>query len=361
MKQLLALLLLCSMAFLASCDMKPTPQDLFDKQKSGVVLICNKFYYELTLSSGQKIYFKGLDEGGDLEGVTTDLAEVKADPSVLTGTGFFVDGRGKILTNRHVVAPQVDKKMVRRSMNSILGHLALRIDEMQEEIEQKHQAIRMYIAESLEVDEYGGSGGLSQHELEALEHELAELTTQYEVAEAEKQIILNDLSRNYFEVRLHSRFGIVYDGERVNGWEDFMKKPCVLVRTAKEEETDLALLRLESNETPANKHVFELSLEEPAEDLVINQKLYMMGYNAGVTLAQTTEGISVQFTSGTVTQNPDANRVVYSIPTVQGSSGAPVVDEYGKVVAVNFAKLKGTDNFNFGVPMKRIRQFLQER
>ena len=53
------------------------------------------------------------------------------------------------------------------------------------------------------------------------------------------------------------------------------------------------------------------------------------------------------------------DRLLYDISTVQGSSGSPVINEDGDVVAVNFAKLAGSDNFNFGIPLERIRKFLK--
>ena len=86
----------------------------------------------------------------------------------------------------------------------------------------------------------------------------------------------------------------------------------------------------------------------------------MIGYNAGPTLASTKQGIQVQMTTGKVTQLPDGDRVLYSIPTVQGSSGSPVVDSKGRLVAVNFAKLIGSDNFNFGIPMNKVKAFLEK-
>ena len=91
----------------------------------------------------------------------------------------------------------------------------------------------------------------------------------------------------------------------------------------------------------------------------INQPLYMIGYNYGVALAKTNKGIKDQFTSGTLTQLPDGNRITYSIPAKQGSSGSPVVDDDGRLVAVNFAGSDGSDNFNFGIPMLRVLTFLK--
>lgn len=93
--------------------------------------------------------------------------------------------------------------------------------------------------------------------------------------------------------------------------------------------------------------------------LEINQTIYVIGYNYGVVLAKTDNGINAQFTSGTVTQQPDGKRVTYSIPSMPDSSGSPVVDDGGRLVAVNFAKSNGSDNFNFGMPLIRIVTFLR--
>ena len=86
----------------------------------------------------------------------------------------------------------------------------------------------------------------------------------------------------------------------------------------------------------------------------------MIGYNAGLVLGVTQQGIKVQLTSGKLTQTPDGQRLLYSIPTVQGSSGSPVIDEDGCLRGVNFAKATLNDDFNFGIPMNLIKNFLNE-
>ena len=42
-----------------------------------------------------------------------------------------------------------------------------------------------------------------------------------------------------------------------------------------------------------------------------------------------------------------------------GSSGSPIVDDRGRLIAVNFAGSSGSDNFNFGIPLMRILTFLK--
>ena len=148
------------------------------------------------------------------------------------------------------------------------------------------------------------------------------------------------------------------------------KNPCEIVRVSDIEDVDLALIQLKSKETPEEAYIFatsdrceksffeKLSSKDNDDKLVMGQELYMIGYNAGPVLANTKKGIKVQMTSGKVTQLSDGQRILYDIATVSGSSGSPIIDTKGYLVAVNFAKLNGSDNFNFGVPLERIKEFM---
>lgn len=149
--------------------------------------------------------------------------------------------------------------------------------------------------------------------------------------------------------------------------------PCVVTSVSDKENVDLAMIQLKNKLTPEGKHVFAVSDNEnqgfldklkslfasPDEDeLQTDQKLYMIGFNAGFTLANTSQGIKAQITSGTISQKPDNNKIMYTIPTLPGSSGSPVVNEYGKLAAVNFAGVTGTQSFNYGILIKRVKQFI---
>ncbi len=343
-----------------ACNKKP--EELFEEEKSGVVLICNEFYYDISLANGEHIYFTGLDAQGNIEGLTSNLEEIKKNPNILNGTGFFIDHHGRILTNRHVVAPQVDKDAVRKNLNVLIEGYAEYIESLQDSMSQRYNAIQEYARQNMYEDEYGDTHtNMDEYEVSELRQEIQNLQEQYSEAQELKNEIRSNVLGYNFTVQLHSQFGIAYDGSNINKWSDFMKTPCELQKVSSDQETDLALLQLKSKVTPEDKYVFDYMLFQPNidEGLEINQSLYMIGYNHGVELAKTNRGINAQFTSGTMTQKPDGNRILYSIPAMPGSSGAPIIDDKGRLVAVNFAGSNGSDNFNFGIPMMRIVTFLK--
>ena len=66
-----AILLITTLLALVSCGER-TPQDLFDEDKSGVVLILNEYYYTMKLPNGNTLYFTGIDDDGSLENLSAD-------------------------------------------------------------------------------------------------------------------------------------------------------------------------------------------------------------------------------------------------------------------------------------------------
>lgn len=360
MKHYSPLITLFLLILLAGC--KKDPQEIYSEEKSGVVLICNEFYYDITLFNGEHLYFSGLDDDGDFINLTSNLADIKKQPGVLNGTGFFIDETGRILTNRHVVAPAVDKAMVRNNVNAIIENYAQYLQSLQDSMDQRYAALQAYAQENTYEDVYGETyTNLSDDEIVSLQQEAASLKEQFEEAENLKNRVRSNILNDNFSIRLHSQYGIAYDGSNVNSWDDFMKTPCTMLRVSEDANSDLALLQLNSKKTPSDSYIFTVDNDLAASDdqLEINQAVYMIGYNNGVVLAKTDNGIRAQFTSGTITQQPDGKRVMYSIPSMPGSSGSPVVDDHGRLVAVNFAKSDGSDNFNFGIPLMRIVTFLR--
>jgi len=364
---------------LSGCQEQKTPEQLFEERASGVVVILNEFYYELKLPNGNKVYFTGIDSDGDLENFTPDEEQIKKNRQIMTGTGFFVDNKGTIMTNRHVAQPQLDKTQAKAAyielIKSAKSLIALGLSQMQEQYaDLERQKEKSYV-----YDPYSGDAYYDLDRMNSIDQKKAEIEEAYEELNETYEGLNGLTDPASLKISVVSQLGIAYNDTYVTSRDDFFRNnACVVAKMSSKEDVDLALIQLKNKTTPSNAYVFDIlgkddgaeSIVEQAKnlfsgknndkDLKINQDLYMIGYNAGLALGTTRQGIKVQMTTGKLTQLPDGQRLLYSIPTVQGSSGSPIIDAYGNFVGVNFAKLNGSDNFNFGIPAQQVVSFYNE-
>lgn len=366
MKKLLCLTTVVVLMALSSCLQEKKPEDIYTDEASGVVLVLNQFYYSATLSDGSTIYFSGLDESGNLKDIAFTADSVER--SMAFGTAFFVDGQGSLLTNRHVVDPVIAKANVKDYVTKLIKGLKIMTEYAQSAMAEEYQNLQEQIIAntSIEYSEYLGYYTTESLENNDLRRRQSELSREFD--EAQEYIEeLEAIDVNEINITTYSEIGIAYHDTYVTKPGDF--KPCVVIRTSQDQDVDLALIRLKDKTTPTKAHIFctpkdENNIFGPSknerEKLALNQSLVLIGYNHGVQLAATQEGIKAQLTTGNVSQQPDGNRVMYTIPMLQGSSGSPVVNLYGELVAVNFAGLRGAQSFNFGIPLKRINDFLRQ-
>jgi hypothetical protein len=91
--------------------------------------------------------------------------------------------------------------------------------------------------------------------------------------------------------------------------------------------------------------------------ITVGDETTILGYSGGITSGYSYEkgDIDYQMSKGTISKAPSNFEVTYDIPTIGGSSGAPIFDENGKLIAVHFAKqdLKG-----LGIPVKYLIEVL---
>lgn len=381
----LALILL-----LAGCkgeSTQKTPEQLFDEYASGVVLIYCEYYYSITLPTGETLYMTGLSDTGEVENVTTDEVAMKQNCNRQFGTGFFIDSKGDIMTNGHVVDVSIDEiEAQERFVASLRRERQSYIDSMEmarrayAELEEKKK-------ECYGQDMFGNVFISNQEMLQKINDVMETVEERFNGWRNICNFITANANPRAIKIKVYSKLGIAYNNTYVESFDDFLGgNACTVRKISKKQNADLAIIQLKKKETPESVHIFDISgtvmkekesktigdyfsqiftgstpMEEvEADNLKIDQQLYMIGYNHGIVLAQTREGIKAQMTGGKMTQLPDGERLLYSIPTMQGSSGSPVIDADGTLRGVNFAKLTLNDDFNFGIPMNLIKNFLKE-
>lgn len=344
-----------------------TPSEIFHKEASGVVLVLNEYYYTATLPNGRVIYFSGMDENGDMKDFTFEYDELKKTQSY--GTAFFIDDNGTMMTNRHIVDPYINKANVETCVTTFIDGATIFVENAKMEIENEYVQIQRRIENNTRwvwdsfLMEYRKYEDPENYYLQQRQRQLEK-----DYSDAENTLReLKRINVNRINIESHCEVSIAYNNTYVTSPSDF--KQCVVKRVSKDEDVDLALICLKDKRTPQGAYIFHTPKSEnnlfgpkktDREKLQLNQQLILIGYNHGVQLAATTEGIKAQLTTGNVTQEPDDERVMYSIPLLQGSSGSPVVNAYGELVAVNFAGVLNSQSFNFGVPLNRINEFLKQ-
>lgn len=372
MKQLKNFFLsLFAIVSLVACDSAKTSDEILAECGSGVVMVANQFYYKVTLPTGKVWYFTGFDKDGDFENWTMDLEEIQKNKKMLTGTGFLISKDGKILTNRHVAAPTIDLSDTKKSVRALLNGMAEMVRAEMQSMSEKYDELENAKRSCYSYNEYDGNIYVDDEKMQQIEQEQAELKEAYD-GDSEIKNSLKTIDLSELKVETVCELGIAYNNTFVTKITDFI--PCVMTSVSDKENVDLAMLQLKSKQTPDGKYVFAVSDKDEEQgfvdkvkslfaptdkdELQTEQKLYMIGFNAGFTLSNTSQGIKAQITSGTISQKPDNDKIMYTIPSLPGSSGSPVVNEYGKLVAVNFAGMTGTQSFNYGIQSKRVLQFV---
>jgi hypothetical protein len=356
-RPLFFLSILCSLFF--SCQEKSgplTPEKLFEQYRKSVVLIRNQFYLKISMGDGRVGYICGLSSG-----FTEDEAEARKNPLTAYGTGFFIAEDGKIATNRHVAFPDYQgnelMEALKERMKSFIGNAGT-----------QKQALTDSISE---ISNY-----IEEHADQISATEMDELTQKKEALQARIDALNNGGAMPDMEApevkAIPVSIGIAYDNTFPGNNDSY--HPCSILEKSNTEDIDLAILQLKDKTTPSSvTKIFTFEDQNPNikngtsdkeeaydinKQLTIDKKLYLIGYNYGEELANTTNGLKVQFTQGTVSQESDEYKVLYSIPSLPGSSGSPVIDQWGNLVAINYAGIKNSQSFNYGILAKHLKNML---
>lgn len=318
-----------------------TDTKIYDAYKDAVVMVKHRYAFV-----------------AKIKGKEVQLNIPEATEETLFGTAFFVDKKGNMISNSHVLQPwnspetidkiNTDASNIRRKIASILT------TDISEDGYETFIASNWGNASS----EYGEEGGYHDGDSEegggedfVSSNDVAvdSAATSGDIAASipQKDYVSEDQIEVYMKtvdisVALH------------NSAEEWL--PCSIEKTSEDQSVDLGVLQLTTKETP-NTVVNIINLENAVTDdqtLRPGEKAVMIGYPLGEDLAQTVSGIKVQLYDGQISKESDGTKIQYSVTSTHGASGSPIFNNCGQLIAVNFSGVEQVQGYNFGIIAKKI-------
>lgn len=329
---------LISMAMMISCGPKEmNSEEILEEYSSGVVLVANTHYYSIEIDDEEVFYFSSYSEEDGLSGFTDDKDSISY--AISWGTGFFVSSDGMIATNSHVVNPKVDDKTISKNFSKLFSAIKT---QCQSEIDDYNVIIarlQNILSYSYDDDYY-----------QMYQYAKKQRDEYQEIVENLSQVTASDI-----EIKSHCKISVGFSETHVTEMSDL--ESCVIMRD--DPDHDLALIQLKNKHTPDNRAIFDIpSIDDVTYE--IDEKLYAISYNMGPAISLTETGMRPQIQSGNISQITDETKILYSIPTLPGSSGSPVIDTYGNLVAINFAGINITQSFNYGIKVKHLYSLINK-
>lgn len=373
---------------ICSCNKQKTytQEELYEKVSSGVLLVKTNYTQKITISNGNDNYDYNfiIKDGGIKFYENWENINISEITSTSYGTGFLISPNGIVVTNSHVITPKAENgDLIYQSLMSYIN----------DKIIHGFQDIDLYNRQKDAILEQGvydnpifdSKALMDVNEILTL---LPKTIKRYQaqIKCKEYKIIPNvqEINVAYNNSNIYNPQSWVYCSELVNNssydlaiirMHEFTKKDIEdeMMKYEKREDfnsrffaKNYAWSNLITNEdfkvykgwkiVPESKYIFTISEITPKIEEEV--RLYMIGYNQGPILANTDTGIKAQITQGNISQNTDDIKIMYSIPALQGSSGSPVLNQYGELVAINFAGLSNTQNFNYGIKVDKLKELI---
>ncbi|MBD8081559.1 S1 family peptidase [Chryseobacterium caseinilyticum] len=322
-----------------------TDTKIYDAYKDAVVMVKHRYGYFARI-----------------KGKEIQLSVPEATEETLYGTAFFVDKNGNMISNSHVLQPwntaENKERILTNTNNFKLKIASILTTDISEEGYETFiasnwgNASSEYYEEGDGGDYDEGSEGNSGEDFvtstDSAPADSVETSVDIAASIPQKDYVSPDEIQVYMKtvdiaVALH---------DSSDEW-----LPCTVEKIADEEGVDLGILQLSNKQTP-NTVVNTVSLENSVTDdkaLKPGEKAVMIGYPLGEDLAMTNSGVKVQLYNGQISKESDGTKIQYSVTSTHGASGAPVFNNCGQLIAVNFSGVEQIQGYNFGIVSKQIR------
>ena len=260
---------------------------------------------------------------------TANLAVVSIQTASGSGTGFFINDNGLIITNRHVVrGSERNDRMVDQALAETEKRLEMwrkklkqeksQLDLYQKNLKQDRAALKKTVAthgERIDRQRLADAKNQLQEQsrfLKEWQQDYNQRRETYLKSEQKFDREIDDFKQKRKALSLQSRFTITLaDGEN---------KSAVLYRVS--DSLDLALLKLNGYKTPY------LEVAEP-ETIRLGQQVFAIGSPLQLKNS-VTSGVISNFRGEFIQTNAE----IYP-----GNSGGPLVTENGRVIGINSMKL----------------------
>lgn len=320
------------------------------EMETGVGLILGQGFYsvnldvpDITIDGNPAIaYFNYDDNTKEVSNLTFDPNQAKLQ--YWWGTGFLISDDGLIATNKHIADPIAPEEVAIQLKKTFQD---------QKENFQKHVD---RLNDKLQI--LGGIGAMGQEYINTRD------TLQY--CQTQVRNLDKLINTGKFKVEVRSKTAIAFTGTRIEDEDDFIacSQPRISGEPGGVTEKDLAIIQIKKKqEIPQGAFIFAVpEVDRMDGDVPDNYDVTVLGYNAGGNLQdmKLQEGIKPQAQHGKITNTSEKYRVGYDAPIIGGSSGSPVINNKGELVAINNSGISATQGFNYGVRTKYLKELLDQ-
>lgn len=298
----------------SGCGEKVDPS----KYVSSVVYVLSFYHYTAVLENDPFIplcsrygipypseYGIGVDSEGEMGFTDMDAF----GPIVSEATAFFVSQDGKMITNRHVAAPW---KSASKSEQDELNKLMIKL---------RDQSLFEFL-----------DGGEATYYASIAAAKLLKKGVSYDQLE-EAFSRYKDCVPKWSGKQDYIAVG--YPNRRYSSIDEFER--CTTIGEAKDEEVDIAMLQLNSGQTPSTvKKVFNLnnSILKKENIVPMKERYHFIGYPKGIMHNLRDSGLYPKITEVLVSRQPERYTIDLQAEVIPGTSGSPVFDKRGRLIGV---------------------------